>query len=306
MSWFQTERCNSWLDIQQMVAAKFADPYIRWIFRGQQNSNWGLTPSLERVARDQFGLPHKHHAFIEWRLQRRFMRNLHRFATRVPRENDDIEWLALMQHHGAPTRLLDWTYSFYVALFFAIERAMPGQSCAVWAIDQRWLMDTLHKSKHVGVQRAFRLDWSLKTPKAMRILLRAEPTIVVPLVPYYLNERLAVQQGVFLAPMNLGRSFMDNLRAATKTDALREHVVKVEISIPDRNYPNPVRNHWYMLACLNRLNVNRLSLFPGIDGFASSLAADVSWTRHLRAGWREQRDAEATPNQPLQRKRRRG
>jgi len=169
--------------------------------RGASRQAW------RRVARSQFCIPLKDHAYIEWRLKRRFARNLHRFVDRLPREDDAVEWFALMQHHGAPTRLLDWTYSFYVALFFAIERAMPGQSCAVWAINQQWLLETL--KKYPAMRRALEIDPSLKAPEAMAVLLEAEPSIVVPIVPYYVNERLAVQQGAFIASMNLNRSFME-------------------------------------------------------------------------------------------------
>lgn len=43
-----------------------------------------------------------------------------------------------MHHHGAPTRLLDFTYSIYVATYFAAENA--ERDAAVWAIDGRWAL----------------------------------------------------------------------------------------------------------------------------------------------------------------------
>jgi len=44
-----------------------------------------------------------------------------------------------MQHHGAPTRLLDFSYSIYVAAYSAMESA-DGDS-ALWAVDGLWAMD---------------------------------------------------------------------------------------------------------------------------------------------------------------------
>jgi len=54
-----------------------------------------------------------------------------------------VEWLALMRHYGAPTRLMDWTWSFYVAVFFAMHDIPPESedNCAVWALN----LDELRK-----------------------------------------------------------------------------------------------------------------------------------------------------------------
>ena len=66
----------------------------------------------------------------ESRILRIFKRKAHLLLEHLPDEDDSFEWLALMQHHGAPTRLLDFTWSPFVAAFFALERAtsqaMPG------------------------------------------------------------------------------------------------------------------------------------------------------------------------------------
>lgn len=66
---------------------------------------------------------------------RMFRRQCHRYVSRYP--TTPLELLALMQHYEAPTRLQDWTYSFYVALFFAVDRASPERSdrSTVWAAD---------------------------------------------------------------------------------------------------------------------------------------------------------------------------
>jgi hypothetical protein len=287
--WYQTARCSTWEGIQKIVLHRFADPGVRWIFRGHRDAGWALVSSLERVAHQRFGKPMADLAYIEWRLRRTFERSLHRFASRVPRRDDTMEWWALMQHHGAPTRLIDWTYSFYVALFFALEHAEPNETCAVWAVDQNWLMQTLHASRSAAVRRALDFDPSLKTPEAVNVLVEAAPAAVAPLVPYFLNERLAIQQGVFLAPLDVSRSFMANLRAMAKPAELRKHVFKIEVRS---------RHFGYLLAWLNRLNVNRLSLFPGIDGLASDLAAKVAWMPPAKpeATWKHERAVQQGPS----------
>src|SRR5688572_25659565 len=82
-----------------------------WIFRGQSDAKWGLASTLERVRKTR-GIPRRDLLHTEGGLIRRFKRQYHHYSSDPPNEWDYLEWLALMQHHGAPTRLLDWTYSF--------------------------------------------------------------------------------------------------------------------------------------------------------------------------------------------------
>jgi hypothetical protein len=270
LNWYTTIMIRSWEDLQREYESKFALQGRRWVFRGQQDTRWDLKPSLERSACDRVGLAPAAMPNIEAYLMTRFQRNLHRFQVRVPASDDHLEWLALMQHHGAPTRLLDWTYSCYIALFFALELAPLDTTCAIWAIDQVWLFNRLARHRDRGVREAFGIDPELRDPRAARTLLTTKVTSVAPLVPYHLNERLAVQQGVFLVPLNPEVSFMDNLQAVARPPELRKHVLKLEIPV--------IRKAQYqMLVSLDRLNVHRLSLFPGIDGFAQSMQISPLW-----------------------------
>ena len=60
------------------------------------------------------------------------------YGVDLPVDGETDEWLALMRHHGAPTRLLDFTYSPYVAAYFAFEDAEPRDSVAIWAVNTSW------------------------------------------------------------------------------------------------------------------------------------------------------------------------
>ncbi len=90
----------------------------RWVFRGHSRLSWRLQPTIERLANEQHISPH-----VEKYAEREFKRRAHHYISDLPNDEDDLEWVALMQHHGAPTRLLDWTRSAYVAAFFAAESA---------------------------------------------------------------------------------------------------------------------------------------------------------------------------------------
>src|SRR5947209_4593350 len=87
------------------------------IFRGMGRAEYTLTPTMGRCPLAD-RLPDR--AQAERRLFRRFKERTPPFLTFTPR--DDWEWLAVAQHHGLPTRLLDWTSNPLVALYFAMER----------------------------------------------------------------------------------------------------------------------------------------------------------------------------------------
>lgn len=94
-----------------------------------------------------------------------------------------MEWLALMQHHGAPTRLLDFTWSPYVAAFFALERAT--ENAAIWAI----FPPGLKRPMGPYLTAHYEEDFLSNTKRMIAI---GEPL--------RMNQRLVAQAGTFVLP----------------------------------------------------------------------------------------------------------
>jgi hypothetical protein len=95
------------------------------VFRGQDRAEFELQTSLARFLGGR-----------EDELEAHLLRAFRKYAYGASEARDDWTWLALAQHHGLPTRLLDWTYSPHVALHFAT--ADPGAfdaDGAVWRVD---------------------------------------------------------------------------------------------------------------------------------------------------------------------------
>jgi len=241
----------------------------RWVFRGQTNADWGLEATLERQSR-RFSIDFSELSKIERGLVRKFQRETSLYISAQPKKKDLMQWLALMQHCGAPTRLLDWTYSFFVAAYFAFETVKPESRCAIWMIDYEWLRERVKESVPDLVRSLIERDEDLKKFKTVNCLLNHSPPIstVCRLSPFHLNKRLVLQQGVFLAPGDVTRSFMDNFHVLCSSRNSRDHFVKLILDA-DLSFTKEA------ISELHRMNINRATLFPGLDGFATSLGNSV-------------------------------
>lgn len=113
----------------------------RYVFRGQRCATWQLTPTFDRVYRhlrleDRPSLAQKLLDYF-----REYLDEFQPSTTETRPLTESVQLMALAQHYGLPTRLLDWSRSPYVAAFFAFSDLLvtgPGDDdshVAVWALD---------------------------------------------------------------------------------------------------------------------------------------------------------------------------
>jgi len=256
-----------------MTTRSFPEKSVRWedldkhddgnsIFRGHTCASWKLATSLERTSERLYGSLEKA-AHIEKIVLREFRGRLHHYSQNVPRREESLRWLSLLQHHGAPTRLLDWTYSIYVAAYFAAEQG--SGEFAVWVVNKDWLKDegkwTFQQHDRSGHLFRGKGDEEVEEHFQIDVLDKAPLRAVIQVNPFQLDERLTIQKGVFLYPCDVGESFEGNLRAMKGHDDPK-NVCKLVFSQDDRKKA---------LGKLHRMNVTRATPFPGLDGFAQSL-----------------------------------
>lgn len=231
MTWNQYK---TW--VSELVQGK-----ISFYYRGQANETWKLQTSFHREANNQkitlpqyidtiipeviYHISAIHNEFID-------LRNEHEFGT----------LLALVQHHGFPTPLLDWTLSPYMAAYFAF----------------REVHDNNPISDNIKIYIFNYEEWAKSFHQL--IDLRDTMNLFVSIIRPYakFNPRLIAQQGVF---------------TITNVDDMEEHIILNStennkflhsFSISVKEKPNVMRE-------LNLMGINDMTMFPGIEGICRAL-----------------------------------
>jgi hypothetical protein len=260
VSSYEIHVIRSWEEFLEVISDSL---YSNWAFRGQSDERWPLFSSLSRYFLN-FRVHPDAWKDQEDRALRIFKRKAHQFLSHIPEPDDDFQWLALMQHHGAPTRLLDFTWSPYVAAFFALESATGD--AAVWALNPFEISSSPSITLRNGnIIRPEEMNPRIAGNFLRHFLVEETPFIWVG-EPYVMNRRLIAQSGTFAMPGMLNQPFEAILSG----------------------YPNPKNTLVkFILHCgqvrqkglreLYRMNITHATLFPDLDGLARSLAYELEF-----------------------------
>lgn len=255
---FSEKRISKWSELH-----RFRKP--GWMFRGEREERWPLRTSIDRCL-NPHRIPNETRVNVENELIREFRRAFHHYSDYIPHPDNTIEWLSLMQHHGAPTRLLDFTYSIYIAAYFATEKA--ERDSAILAIRTDWAMnesmDSLRKSgKAKDVVEKLDDRFNENDEQVVNKLFWSAPATITacPINPFRLNERLRIQKGLFLMQGSVEVDMAENLKAMKGFDD-ENNVVRIIIS---KTAAASIRQELF------DLNTSRRTLFPGLDGYAAAL-----------------------------------
>lgn len=258
------DNLKTWKELKEFIDG--LDDFF--LFRGQEDFSWGLKSGIERVTDGVLGDVSE----VKYALEIMMLDKLERHKYNIPSfylnvMSSNIQKIALLQHYGAPTRLLDFTTSPYVALFFAIENAKSD--CALFATNR---MELLVRNKiYLGLSnpnddRIRNYERSLSIPAAFDDIIMKQPQYKFTefIQPYYLFDRIINQSGGFLCQGDIGVSFEENLKNTMS--------VNMPNSSPFYKIKIPVELKFDILRDLHKMNINRSTLFTGFDGFVQSIA----------------------------------
>jgi hypothetical protein len=248
----------NWLSIVDELYRESWDPNLnrhrsRFAFRGMSRAGRPLETSLFRLASG----PHLR------RIEQGLTRNFRKYARGERPTVDSVwGWLALAQHRGLPTRLLDWTYSPLVALHFATANIADFDvDGAVWCAHfpevNRRIPAALRRLLHEESSDAFTVEMlgRFKSLAAFDRLTRSPFAIF--LEPPALDTRVLNQHALF--------SLMSSPEAQIQT-YFEQH--------PElcRCVTVPAALKWEIRDKLDQANINERVLFPGLDGLSRWLA----------------------------------
>jgi FRG domain len=226
-------------------------------YRGQADATWGLVDSLTRYLGPE--TPIEKALQIEKEAAKKFKEQAHLFLdpyTLPDRKAPDEDWWPLMQHFGAPTRLLDWTLSPYVAAYFAAVDHLdkPG---TIWAFPESELRTT-------GLDMFLSVSGPRKTSSFQSV---DSPQILLPSeYGEFPNVRMITQQGRFTLP---GRILSDHGALIVRALEGRAPVRTVKLNIH-------TKAKYEILLKLLQVNITANTLFPGLDGLGRSIREYVA------------------------------
>jgi hypothetical protein len=292
-------RCAGWSDIVECLE-EFPPPDLtigsegditgtEWVFRGLTDNRYELKPAIERAANNKtMGW-----AALEFLVLSEFKSRarMHLSAHLIP--EDELTWLAQMQHYAIPTRLLDFTYSPFVALYFAVRDSKKDKDrthVRLWAIDAKAVKYRFQavaskarseERKREGKTTGGRVgigpdDWStaldnvtaethggrtliaesLSATRTRRTELNRQGAVCATLPPSF-NPRLASQQGVFLLNCAEELSFNSSLIRMMGSRSGWFKTFDVAAEAISEIEPK-----------LFQMNIHEQSLFPDIEGLA--------------------------------------
>lgn len=248
---------ENWSHLQQLLfEGSWNDSINRhrapYAYRGVTNATYPLNTSLMRLGGNY------------WDLEKHLLRNFRKYAHDMEAQtrNSTWNWLTIAQHHGLPSRLLDWTYSPLIATHFATADLDDYSSDgAVWRVNYHECVDQLPRKLLSALRDAdtyvFTVDILADAVSSLdEFDLLSKEDFFIFLEPQSMDARIVNQFALFSIASDPRKS-LDELLEARGIEA--EKIV----------IPSDIK--WKVRDRLDQSNITERVLFPGLDGLSSWL-----------------------------------
>ena len=246
-------RIKSWIELQDAV---FADSWrdrlkrhrSQFVFRGVPRGSHTLDTSLQTGG----FVAHERHLLSSFR----------KYAVESAVHGDSVwNWLSLAKHHGLPTRLLDWSYSPYVAMHFATATLNQYEDDgAIWCVDYQktneLLPPPLQKILKEEDANIFTTEMINGVASTLRDFDALGKDFVLFFEPPSLDERIVNQFALFSLPSSAKLSLEELLKR--RESMYRRIIIPAELK-------------WEVRDKLDQANITERVLFPGLDGLSQWL-----------------------------------
>lgn len=244
-------RVRNWAELDEALFSDSWDGQLfrhrsSFAFRGVADASLGLACGLSRLGEKCA------------ELEEPLLRTFRKYAHRTSDIDDSIwSWMAVAQHHGLPTRLIDWTFSPYVALHFLTENGTKlDVDGAVWMFDyvraKAKLPKPLRRILDDEEASVFTTEMLGRAASSLKALDALGGEWVAFLEPPSLDDRIVNQYALFSLTPNARCEGIERWLAAQE-DLARKVVVPAELK-------------WEVRDKLDQANITERVLFPGLDG----------------------------------------
>ncbi len=250
-------RVTSWSNLQEILFMDSWNPELkrfrsRFVFRGLSKANYKLETTLIRLGGKYEEMEHH------------LLRNFIKYAHRNVVEHDSIwHWLTVAQHHGLPTRLMDWTYSPFIAMHFATANlGHYDVDGVVWAVNNieahKLLPDKLREELEKEGANAFTVDMIMNAAGSFKEFsnLLPDKDFVLFFEPPSIDERF-INQFAFFSISSNPQLVLDKW-LKNYPEIWKKIIIPKELKCEIRDK-------------LDQSNINERMLFPGLDGCSAWL-----------------------------------
>ena len=253
-------KAETWSDLQEFLfnnhdgcIDRFRSNYV---YRGVSDKSFRLQTSIQRLGRKPT------------ELEANLIRNFQKYSpinTLIDNYNNIWNWIALGQHHGLPTRLLDWTYSPYVALHFLTEDISTyDKDGIIWMVDFDSIKDyypdnlknRLIKDHIFSLTSSELKDEIGDSIEAINDYLDKKQNAMIFFEPPSIDDRIVNQYAIFSFMLDSNSDKLEWLEG--KSDILKKIIIPKELK-------------WEIRDKLDQANISERIIYPGLDGISKWL-----------------------------------